>query len=668
MNANQTANTNEPKQDIHTLTPAAAMYHPDRDTVKQPADQPKPDKSKSKDRSDKPLNPAIRVLRHVSDPVLTIPETGATIHPALIPGIGVEDSGNHRFHTNWPVFAVALVFVIGLVGWGIISPDSLSNAANSALNWISVDFGWLFQILTVAVFVFMIWIGFGRHRNIKLGRDDEKPEFSTVSWVTMLFSAGIGIGLLFFGPAEPMAYFTDQPPIFQDAIDPETHEAMIAALVQTLFHWGPVAWAYYALVGGAVAYVAFRKGRVPLMSSILEPIFGEKKTKGPLGAIIDAVSILVTLFGTAMSLGIGALQISEGFQVLTGASKFTNAMLVGLIALLTCAFIASAVSGLKRGIRALSNINMGIAALLALLVFIVGPSLLLLNLIPSVASDFAGDLFALFAQSGASTPDAQAFMNSWTTYYWAWWIAWTPFVGLFIAKISRGRTLKQFVLATIIVPSLVCLIWFTIIGGTTMWQQMQGLGLSESESSEAMLFNMFNNLPIGGILSVLAMISIFIFFVTTADSASVVMASMSQRGNPQPSRWNIVVWGLSLGAIAAVLLVGGGSVALNGLRSLVIVAALPFTIVIILIMVAWARELGKDPVSLRRRYAQEAIIKGVREGIETHGDDFMIGTVPTQPNEGAGAWLDTDDSTLTDWYVPKDLLEDVDSPELPPDK
>jgi choline-glycine betaine transporter len=183
-----------------------------------------------------------------------------------------------------------------------------------------------------------------------------------------------------------------------------------------------------------------------------------------------------------------------------------------------------------------------------------------------------------------------------------------------------------------------------------------------------MLFNMFNNLPIGGILSVLAMISIFIFFVTTADSASVVMASMSQRGNPQPSRWNIVVWGLSLGAIAAVLLVGGGSVALNGLRSLVIVAALPFTVVIILIMVAWARELGKDPVSLRRRYAQEAIIKGVREGIETHGDDFMIGTVPTQQNEGAGAWLNTDDSTLTDWYVPKELLDDVDSPEFPPDK
>jgi choline/carnitine/betaine transport len=599
------------------------------------------------------LDPAVRMLRHVSDPVTPSTET---IHPALIPGIGVETK-KYRFHTNWSTFIVALAFVLAVIGWGLISPESFAKAADAALNFVTVDFGWLFQILTLAVFLFMMWLGFGPYRAVKLGRDDEKPEFSTASWVAMLFSAGIGIGLLFYGPLEPMTFFKSLPPAFAD-VAPDTAEAMRASLVQTLFHWGPVAWAYYALVGGAVAYVAFRKGRLPLMSSLLEPIFGDKTT-GPLGAIVDASAILVTLFGTAQSLGIGALQIGRGIEVVAGIGPLGNGVIIAIIALLSVAFIASAVSGLKRGIRALSNINMVIAGLLGVFVFIAGPTLLLLNLAPSVLAEFVWQLPNLFAQSGASGPDAQAFMSGWTTYYWAWWITWAPFVGLFIAKISRGRTLRSFVVTVVLVPSLVCLLWFTVIGGTSMWFESTGAGLSAAASGEDMLFQLFENLPWPQVISVLALISIFIFFVTTADSASVVMSSLSQRGNPHPSRWNTIVWGASLSIIAIVLLMGRGNIALSSLRSLVTVAALPFSIVIILIMISWGKELARDPVMIRRRYAREAMVLAVRNGIEEHGDDFVVSIRPSEPGEGAGAWLDRNDATLTDWYVPESELSET---------
>ncbi|WP_234346632.1 BCCT family transporter [Cellulomonas timonensis] len=548
------------------------------------------------------------------------------------------------------VFGVAAAFVVGVIAWGVLSPDGLADFAAAGFVFVTTDFGWLFGVLTVVVFLFMMWLGFGRHRVVRLGQDDEKPEFSTISWVAMLFSAGIGIGLLFYGPLEPMTFFLDLPPAFADTT-PGSDGAMHIALAQTLFHWGPVAWAYYALVGGAVAYAAYRKGRTPLMSALLEPIFGQR-SHGVLGKVVDVFAIVVTLFGTAVSLGIGALQIGRGIEIVGGVGPLGNAVIVGVIAVLSVAFILSAVSGLKRGIRALSNINMALAGVLALFVLVVGPTVLLLNLIPGVLMTFVGELPALMAQSAATSPDAQGFMSAWTTYYWAWWVSWTPFVGMFIAKISRGRTLREFVTTVIVVPSVVCLIWFTIVGGTTMWLEQTGAAISEAASGQDMLFTVLNELPFGAVTSVLAMVSIVIFFVTSADSASIVMASLSEQGNPTPRRWTVVVWGVALASIAAVLLVGGGQVALSGLQSLMIVSALPFALVVILVMLAWAKDLARDPLTIRRRYAREALDQGVRAGIEEHGDDFVLGVVATAPDEGAGAWLDTDDPVLSDWYRP----------------
>jgi choline/carnitine/betaine transport len=601
--------------------------------------------------------PASRMLRVVADRNTT--DDG--IHPALLPGIGVEQTGR-TFSTNWYVFAFAAALVVGVIGWGALSPDTLAAASTAGLTWVTESFGWLFSLLTVVVFGFMMWLGFGRHRHIRLGQDGERPEFSTVSWVAMLFSAGIGIGLLFYGPYEPLAYFLDLPPVYA-SLENGSGAAMHAALAQSLFHWGPVAWGYYALVGGAVAYASYRKGRSPLISSLLEPIFG-RRTEGPLGAVVDSFAIIVTLFGTAVSLGIGALQIGRGIEIVTGVGPLGNQLIVGVIALLAVAFIFSAVSGLKRGIRALSNINMVVAGLLGVFVLVAGPTALLLNLVPGGLMSFLADLLRLMSQSAATSPDAQAFMDTWTTYYWAWWISWTPFVGLFIARISRGRTLREFVTTIIVVPSVVFLLWFVVFGGTAMWIEQTTGALGGIESPQDTLFALLHELPAGTLTSVVAVISIIIFFVTSADSASVVMASLSQRGAPQPARWVTIAWGVALAAIAAVLLVAGGSVALSGLQSLVIITALPFSLVLMLVMVAWAKDLARDPVTLRRRYAREALVQGVRTGIEEHGDNFVLGVVATDPKDddsGAGAWLDSEDPALTAWYQPEDDAVDATS-------
>ncbi|QAY71548.1 BCCT family transporter [Xylanimonas protaetiae] len=581
---------------------------------------------------------------------VTLPQIAEGLHPALLPGIGVEDN-NHRFGVNKVVFGVAFGLVAAVIAWGVLGADSLHAASTTAYRVVTEDFGWFFGLLMVGVFAFMMWIGFGRYRSIRLGQDGEQPEFSTASWVAMIFAAGIGIGLLFYGPLEPVTHFTSLPPAFAD-VAPGSDQAMHLALAQTMFHWGPVAWSMYALVGGAVAYASFRKGRAPLMSALLEPIFGAR-TRGPLGAVVDIFAIIVTLFGTAVSLGIGALQIGRGVEIVAGVGPLGNGALVGIIAVLAVAFVVSAVSGVKRGIRVLSNVNMILAGVVALFVFVAGPTVLLLNLLPGGLMTFVAELPTLAAQSGATSDDAQEFMSSWTTFYWAWWVSWTPFVGLFIAKISRGRTLREFVLTVIVVPTLVCLVWFTVLGGTSMWLEQTGAALSQAGSAQDMLFALLDNLPAGAVTSAIAMVSVGIFFVTSADSASIVMASLAEKGNPAPRRWNTIVWGSALAVIAAVLLVGGGSAALNGLQNLMMVTALPFAVVIVLVMVAWSRELAHDPQTIRRRFAREALARGVREGIEQHGDDFVIGVVKAQPDKGAGAWLNTDDPRLTAWYSPE---------------
>lgn len=569
------------------------------------------------------------------------------LHPALLPGIAVDEN-DKRFRTDWWVFGIALAVIIAMVIFGIVDSEGLGRASYAGVHWVSMNTGWFFTALTISVFVYMLVVGYSYTGNIRLGTDDEKPEFSTGSWIAMLFSAGMGIGLLFFGPYEPLQFFLDVPPAFE--IEGGTSPAMYAAMAQTLLHWGPMAWSYYGLVGGAIAYVAYRRGRSPLISAVFTPIFSERLAI-PLGRVVDIFAILVTLFGTAVSLGLGALQISQGAEIVTGWGEFGNGFVVSFMVIMTCLFILSAVSGVKRGIRILSNINMGLTVGLALFVFIAGPTLFILNFIPSSLVAFISDLGPMLTMSASSSPEAAEFMESWTTYYWAWWVSWTPFVGMFIAKISRGRTLREFVTVVIIIPSIVCLLWFSTLGGTAIWFESQGAGISEASSSQEYLFKVLDNLPFTMVVSVIAMIALIIFFVTSADSASLVMATIAESGKPRPKKRMTAVWALALSASAITLLLAGGEETVSALQALVTISALPFAIILVLLMVAWWKDLSTDPMILRRRYASVAIDEGVRRGIRQHGDDFAFSAGSTERGKGAGEWLDTDDETLTEWYT-----------------
>ncbi|MGW9112047.1 BCCT family transporter [Microbacterium sp. NPDC055683] len=586
---------------------------------------------------------AKRIVRDIADPA------PHGVHPALIPGIGVEQTGRD-FRTDRLVFGVAAVFVVAFIAWGVFAGDNLAGTAGDVLAWVIEYLGVFFTVIATVVLGFMLYVGFSRFGRIRLGRDDETPEFSVFSWISMLFAAGMGIGLVFWGAAEPLTFFESPPP---NTVEADTVEAMHTALTQVLYHWGPQAWAFYALVGGAIAYGAYRRGRTPLISSIFAPLLGEKRTQGAIGRTIDIFAIIVTLFGTAASLGLGALQIGHGVEIITGLGSVGNGLLIGVIAVLTAAFIASAVSGVSRGIRALSNINAVVALLLAFFVFFVGPTMLIVNVVPSVAAQFLSEFLTMAARSGSQGPDVQAFLSSWTIFYWAWWISWSPFVGMFIAKISRGRTLREFVSVVVLVPSVISFLWFAIFGTTAIDQQMNGAGL-EVDPPESVLFGVLDNLPLPAVTTVILAVLVAIFFVTGADSASLVMGTLSQRGNPEPTRWVTVVWGTLVGVIAAVLLVAGGDEGsgLTALQNVTIIAALPFAVIMALMMVSFMKDLRRDPLILRDEYAERAVRHSVRTGLEEYGDDFALVPAPYDHSSDDLAWVEpVVDEEFTELYA-----------------
>jgi choline-glycine betaine transporter len=322
------------------------------------------------------------------------------------------------------------------------------------------------------------------------------------------------------------------------------------------------------------------------------------------------MAIFATLFGSAASLGLGALQIGAGFEANGWLYSPGNALLVTIIVVLTVAFIASAVSGVAKGIQWLSNTNMVLAVLLAVFVFVVGPTVLILNVVPTAVGDYFRDLASMSARTAAAGGDAtNEWLSSWTIFYWAWWISWTPFVGMFIARISRGRTIRQFVAGVIAVPSVVSLVWFAIFGGAAINAQRGGTDIAGQGGVEAQLFGLLDTFPLAGVASVLVMVLVAIFFVSGADAASIVLGTLSQRGNQEPQRWNVIFWGSTTGAVAIVMLLVGGATALSGLQTLTIIAAAPFALLMIALCVALARDLRTDPLIV----ADHAIERHLRE-------------------------------------------------------
>ncbi|MBB5748511.1 BCCT family transporter [Micrococcus sp. TA1] len=535
------------------------------------------------------------------------------------------------------VFGIAGAVALAMVLWGFIGSDSLGAFSADALSWTITHTGWLFVIAATVFAVFVIVVAFSRFGRINLGQDEEKPEFRTVSWISMMFATGMGIGLVFYGVGEPLYFYMAPPP---GTVEGQTPEAAGVAMGTTLFHWTIYPWAMYAVVGLGIAYGTFRLGRSQLFSSMFTPLFGEKAVNGWGGRVINILAILATLFGSACSLGLGAMQIGGGLQSAGVIEQATTAILVMVIGILTLAFVASAVSGIARGIQWLSNINMVLALLLAVLVFILGPTLFVLNILPNAVGSFINDLPVMASRTGSGDQTMQEWLGTWTIFYWAWWMSWTPFVGMFIARISRGRTIRQFVVGVLLVPSAVSLVWFTIFGGGAIGIQERAEQAGDTGAQLAsivdgapdinfdlILFDMLGALPMNQVLTLIVtgitVLLIAIFFVTGADSASIVMGTLSERGTTDPSRKVIIFWGLAVGGAAAAMLLAGGdepAEALNGIKNITIVSALPFVLVMLLLCVAIWKDLRRDPLMLQDRIARQVLEDSVSIAVEKHPD------------------------------------------------
>ncbi|BAC12356.1 glycine betaine transporter [Oceanobacillus iheyensis HTE831] len=492
--------------------------------------------------------------------------------------------------TNVFYFAVILVGI--MVALGAIFPVKFEQISQSVQAWVSSTFGWYYLLLMSVLVAVALFIAVSPYGNIRLGKDSDRPDFSNISWVAMLFAAGIGIGLVFYGASEPLAHFMIDAPLSE----PGTAQAFKEALSHSFFHWGIHGWSMYGLVALAIAYFQFRKDEPGLISVTLKPLFGDRMNGG-FGKAIDALAIFATVVGVATSLGLGAIQINAGLSHLFDLPVNIGVQAT-IILIVTVLFIISAWSGLNKGIKTLSNINLILALILFIFVLAVGPTLLIFNMFSESIGLYFQNFIQMSFRSAPLASDNRAWLDIWTIFYWAWWISWAPFVGIFVARISRGRTIRQFIFGVIIVPVLVISAWFTVFGTTAGDMQQQGIVDLTQFPTELVLFNMFDYLPLSTIISLLAIFLLVIFFITSADSATFVLGMQSTGGSLSPPNSVKVALGLSISAVALILLYVGG---LSSLQNTVIVAALPFSFVIILMVISLYKALKEDAYIKKRK-------------------------------------------------------------------
>lgn len=527
---------------------------------------------------------------------------GRRNHPlkALVNRPGLEQHGQMTPSEKAPtapttivhgwVFWPAAVVVIAFLTFALLAPDTAEAFFVGLQSAIVRNFSW-YYVLIAALFVFFaLWMGFSRYGEIKLGKDDDEPEFSAMSWLSLLFAAGMGIGLVFYGVAEPLSHFANPRP----GVTGNEAEVAQAALSQTFLHWGFHAWAIYVVVGLALAYAIHRRGRPVSIRWALEPLLG-RRVRGGWGNLIDIIALVGTLFGVATSLGLGVLQIGAGLDI-AGIVESTLVSQIAIIAVITILTIFSLVTGVNKGMKWLSNINIVLAGLLLAFVLVVGPTQFLLrDFVQSIGAylqDFLGLAFTVSAFTGA---EGEAWQASWTTFYWGWWISWAPFVGVFIARISRGRTVREFVAGVLLVPTALTFLWFSVLGGAAIYRETSGegglVGDDGSVDVEGSLFTLLGDLPAGSVLTFGAIILIAVFFVTSSDSGSLVMGMISTGGQVEPNNWIRIFFASVTSLVAVALLVSGG---LNALKTAAITTALPFSVVMILMCwstaIAFARE------------------------------------------------------------------------------
>ncbi|MDQ0255285.1 glycine betaine transporter [Evansella vedderi] len=503
------------------------------------------------------------------------------------------------------VFWVSIILSIIFVLWGALFPTHLGNVMNTILGFFLENFGWFYQLAATFFLVFALFLIFSRYGKIKLGKDEDKPEFNRPTWFAMLFSAGMGIGLLFFGVSEPISHFASPP-----FIGGGTDEAAIMSLRYTYLHWGFHAWAIYATIALGIAYFKFRKGYPGLMSAALYPLLGDR-VKGKTGKIIDIVAVFATIFGVCASLGLGAAQINGGLSYLTGIPNTFSIQFL-IIAIVTVLFIISAGTGIKKGIKYLSNTNLVLALLLFFAVLILGPTIFLMDLFTTTFGSYIQNLPQMGLRLAPFDPESAAWLQGWTIFYWAWWIAWAPFVGTFIARVSKGRTVREFVVAVLVIPTVVCTLWFCVFGGTGIFFEYN-LGLDVSgQTLETALFYVFEQLPLSGILAFITIFLISTFFITSADSATFVLGMQTTNGSTEPPNIVKFSWGFILAASAVVLMASGG---LEAMQTAIIVSAFPLTFVLILMCFSMLRSFreeikpvtdpSREKIRIRKRRYQE---------------------------------------------------------------
>ncbi|MFD9727085.1 BCCT family transporter [Streptomyces sp. NPDC059072] len=517
------------------------------------------------------------------------------------------------------VVVIGVIAVLAVVAWAALAKGSFDKASSTALAWVLDNFAWLFVIAADVFLVMCVVLAVSRFGRIRLGRDDSEPEFTNLAWIAMMFSAGMGIGLMFYGVGEPLTHYLAPPPASGAA--PASGASALSAMEYSFFHWTLTPWAIYGIVGLALAYATFRKGRGNRLSSAFVPLMGEERANGRAGKAIDLLAVFATVFGTATSLGLGALQVSKGLNITTGIEDSTSVELIIIVAL-SAAFVLSAFSGLHKGVKWLSTINIVLAATLMLFVFVLGPTVYVLDVIPASVGGYLHELVPMATRTGAFTDSA--WLGAWTIFYWAWWLSWAPFVGTFIARISRGRTIREFLIGVLLVPSGATVIWFCVMGGTAIRLDSTGavhFAAVMKEGTEASLFAMLDALPLGTLTSWVAMLLVMTYFVTSADSASLVMGSLTSRGSLHPPTWLVVTWGVLMAAVAAVLLVAGG---LKSLQTATILVALPFVVVMMLLCWALLKELRQDPGAGPARHHA---LHGMRDAVRA-----MVGDAITEQN------------------------------------
>ena len=487
------------------------------------------------------------------------------------------------------VFLTSAAVVVSVLGFGVLAPEAAKTAFVGLQDIIVSRLDWLFIATTALCLVFSLLVTVGRIGRIRLGGDTEAPSYGLATWFAMLFSAGMGIGIMFYGVAEPMLHYASPP-----TGEGHTPEAARLAMTISFFHWGLHAWAIYVVMGLSIAYFGYRRGLPLSIRSTLHPVLGDR-IYGPWGHVVDTLAVFGTLFGLATSLGLGAMQINAGLDRVFGTGEST-ALQVGLIAVITAGATTSVVMGLDRGIRRLSQINIALAVLLLVFVLAAGPTAVLLQAFFGRVLDYAYELVPL--TFGLRQLGDLSWNKSWTIFYWAWWIAWSPFVGTFIARISRGRTVREFVLGVLLVPSLVSALWFTVFGWTAIHLDVASPGIAETVQSNFAtgIYAVLERLPISGMTSLLAAIVVAIFFVTSSDSGSFVVDMLTSGGHPNPPVAQRIFWAVSEGVVAATLLVSGGLVAL---QSAAINTGLPFCIALVAICLGLGRSLWKDAKEAR---------------------------------------------------------------------